>query len=243
MQRGNNRRGNPPRQKNRPSDQQTPTNIQNTSGHQREGPKDHNYLRHIRKGLYWLGFPIIGPVKWFGGLAPIEKFTAVLCIIGGIQTWTFIQRERAFATISAIQVVGGLLQGKQITLLIEVKNSGRSTAFIEALNTTVLFAKDGVKLPLAPPYGQGQDVSSGPVLANDIVKVRATLNVVLSGDQVKTINDGSHKMYVIGFVSFVDDFSAFGTRVNGYCVLYNPNSGDAASSFDDCGNRAYTYSR
>jgi hypothetical protein len=211
------------------------------------GHKTGNRVLHSLRSLWNSG--------WFKGLKPEARFagwvarlTLVLCVIGIIQAWAFIQSERAFATLVAINFSGGLAPNKELALLVEIGNSGRSTAFIESVNFTRIFVPPTAKLPSTPGYLSEGEISTGPILANGVTRSRVNLHglkgephLILTEIDVRAINDGSFKFYVIGYVSYRDAFTIFGPHTNGFCALYNPRS-DPGTPFDGCKERAYTYS-
>jgi hypothetical protein len=188
-----------------------------------------------------------GMLRW---TRVVGAFTAVLAVVGGLQTYAFIQSERAFAALAAIRIGGNeVTPQKAVVLMLEIKNSGKSTAFIENASTTAVFLKASETLPAKPQYMPTPDVSPGPVLANGIVNVRSDVRgfngeqrLILTEADVIAIKNGAFKFYVIGYVSYIDEFTIFGPRINGFCAFYNPG-GDANTHFDNCGERAYTYSR
>jgi hypothetical protein len=55
-------------------------------------------------------------------------FTGVLSLVTAIQVIAFIQSERAFAIVPDIEFVGGLVANKDIRLVIQIVNGGKSTA-------------------------------------------------------------------------------------------------------------------
>lgn len=168
------------------------------------------------------------PIRWFRSLARADKFTlwlalftALLTFITAVQVWAFIQSERAFLTVAAPQFTGGFAANKELTLIIDVKNSGRSTGFIDKFNTTLKFYPRDKPLPDVPEYEKEQAEIPGPVLPGSdspLIYLPAGDNqhprMTLSEAEVDIIKKGMDKMYVFGFAYYRDDFSLpiFGER-------------------------------
>jgi hypothetical protein len=130
-----------------------------------------------------------------------------------------------------------------------IKNSGKSTAFVEDILTNGKFLKATEKLPPKPEYVPDPDVRGGHILAGGFADVRTEprglhgeAHLILSEADIAAIRDGSYKFYLFGYVSFGDDFSILGNRKNGYCAVFNPSAGSPATQFDRCSEGAYTYS-
>jgi hypothetical protein len=178
----------------------------------------------------------------------IEVFTAVLALSTCIQVWAFIQSERSFVSITGMSIEGGkITTGKPLSLSIELRNSGRTSAFIEASNVSVSIAKTG--MPPNPQYLEGHSVLKGPVVAGGI-KTATTITKANDGendlfldDEVKGINQGTKKVYIFGYVRFTDEFSWFGGTTVGYCALYNPSGDPTHSVFNDCDLDNYVYAK
>ena len=205
-----------------------------------------NQSEEPKPGPLWLFLqqdPVAGFTAW------IALFTLCLMLVSGIQVWAFIQSERAFATMTAAHFRETLAPNKELSLMVEIGNSGRSSAFIDGFNITAMILPKDAGLPVLPNYLPGGIISVGPVLAAgksivrvDIHGIKGEQHLVLNDADVRAINDRTYKFYIFGYVSYLDDFSVIGHRVNGFCALYNPE-GDASTSFDNCNDRAYTYSR
>ena len=103
------------------------------------------------RGAWWLFFqidPVAGFTAWVG------VFTACLMILSGLQVLAFIQSERAFAALSTIRFKGDFGAQKELSLAIEVRNSGKSTAFVDEINITSMFIRAGVNCPASGPLIQ-----------------------------------------------------------------------------------------
>ena len=115
-------------------------------------------------------FPALNysPVRWFRSLTSIEKFTFVLAIftvllalVSCLQVWAFIQSERAFLFVLTPKFDGGFAPHKPLVLLADIKNSGRSTGFINDFNVTLKVVASNDKLPREPKYKKGAATAPG----------------------------------------------------------------------------------
>ena len=198
------------------------------------------------RGAWWLFFqtdPVAGFTAWVG------VFTACLMFLSGLQVLAFIQSERAFAALSTIRFKGGFGAQKELSLVLEIRNSGKSTAFVDEINITSMFIRAGASPPEKPIYGPMRSPAPGPILANGVTLVTSNLRsldggsrLVLTDAEVAALRARAIRFYIIGFVSFADEFSFLGNHVTGFCALYNPD-GDEVATFDGCTEAAYTYSR
>jgi hypothetical protein len=169
----------------------------------------------------------------------------VLTLFSGLQVWAFIQSERAFVGLDIVQITGGLIAQKPIVLSIRMKNSGKSTAFIEDLIINSRFEKATAHLPETPAYVPGNPITPGPVLSNGVITVRAMPDgmhgepqMLFNETDIVAIKSGTFKFYIFGYISFTDEFTLLRAKRTGFCALYNP---EIANQFDACPERAYTY--
>jgi len=131
----------------------------------------------------------------------------------------------------------------------EIKNSGKSTGFISALNISGKFVPAREQLPERPEYTKSNEISPGPIVAGGSYKIRNEPqgfkdepHLVLTDADVSALKRGDFIFYIYGAISYTDEFSIFGERRTGFCARYNPE-GDAATSFDNCPDKNYTYAR
>jgi hypothetical protein len=197
--------------------------------------KDNEATQKLEKGM----------LRW---TRVVGVFTSVLAIVGGIQAWAFIQSERAFLSLAAMQFDGvHLAAEKRVTILVDVKNSGRSTGFVTDFNITTTITPSATKLPKIPDYQQGPGIAVGPIVAAGTKKVIANprgLNnaptLILPQDVAASIKSKTLLVYIFGYISYTDEFTLFGPRKSGFCYLYIPDRGNE-SIFDDCPYAEYTY--
>jgi hypothetical protein len=96
---------------------------------------------------------------------PITLFTGVLVLVGIAQVWSFVASERAFLSVSALQFAGGLAAEKKVSIKFAIKNSGRTTAFVEDFNVTLKIVTPGLsKVPLKPEYKEGAEMAPGGIV-------------------------------------------------------------------------------
>jgi hypothetical protein len=233
------------RRRNRRSVQQT----QDLSPIVEQVPKDDNSQAHLtadksgdkREKLE------VGMLRW---TRVVGVFTAVLAALGAIQCWAFIQSERAFIAPAAFRLTTDELKPNvPVVLNLEIKNSGKSTGFVKELNITTWFYEKSRSLPDEPKYLKGRDISPGPIVAGTAYKVRFEIGglnsapqLILTDADVGRIKDGRLRLFLVGFISYVDDFTIYGERRLGFCAVYNPD-GDSSTRFDSCPNKGYTYVR
>jgi hypothetical protein len=213
----------------------------------RSAPQQHQNnskpLRYIDKAIGWA----ISPFVWGYRLAPIEKFTAVLCLLGGFQIWAFIQSERAFVTPTELRFDGPLVAGKEVQLVVALKNGGKGTGFITDGVSNAKFLAAGQNLPLKPAYVRAFPQSPGPVLPGGTMTMliqpsgaRGETRLTFQENDVAEIVSQKIKMYIFGFVTYDDDFSfLLGKKTTGYCFIYKPDS--TILPFYNCPESAYTY--
>jgi hypothetical protein len=186
--------------------------------------------------------------SFFKKLGPIEYLTLVLATSAAAQAYYFLQSERSFLALSGMEVSGLTTMSDQpLEFSLEIKNGGRSTAFIDYMNATAQIRPD--ELPDFPLYGyRGSTSVRGPVLAGSTYF--ATFNpknddgtpFVLSDSQISAIHIGTMKLYIFGYIRYRDEFSLFGDKETGYCSLFNPR-GNQRTMFVECGKEHYVYAK
>jgi hypothetical protein len=217
----------------------TDASIQQEGGQQDQCAKKYNLYAYVAQGFYWLTIPI----RWFYSLDPIEKFTAVLCVVGAIQTWAFIQSERAFLSWSGMNFEGGkgIYANKQIVLMFDIKNNGRATANIKRLHITITD-----NLPTIPKYNPLALVFApiAPnVSASNVYRVIRSDGTpfILNEAQVEAIKMGKLMFAVYGVIEYDDEYSLFSVRKTGFCFMLDPIASPDGSAFVACREPAYTY--
>jgi hypothetical protein len=80
--------------------------------------------------------------RFFKRRTPIDFFTFVLAGSTLAQVYYFVQSERSFLALSGMTAVSGLttMSDKPIEFSMEIKNGGKSTAFLEYLITNIEIA-------------------------------------------------------------------------------------------------------
>lgn len=178
------------------------------------------------------------PIRWWGSLVPIDKFTFVVAFFTGllfiatsIQVWAFIQSERAFISLDSV-TINKLEAGKPLVIQIVVKNSGKSTA-----TTAVVFYNSDIQLPLHRKYGPNK-AELPPVISGGTITFRFFNPDPLTEDNIRALATGAIDFYVWGYIAFEDEFSIFGHRIVGFCVVHDRDSG---IGFETCHTKEYTY--
>jgi hypothetical protein len=209
------------------------------------------YLRNIGKAATQF---CLRPIRWFCKLSPIEQFncfialfTALLFCTAAIQTWAFVQSERAFMSVATLNIPAGLVANKPLEVAVGMRNSGRTTAFIEAFNVTIGFRKSDHSLPPDPRYEPGAELAPGNVVPGAVAPINSHLrgikgepDLVLLDADVVAINDATFILYFYGFISYRDTYSIFGDRITGYCYRYVPQPDPR---FVNCDERTYNFAR
>jgi hypothetical protein len=180
----------------------------------------------------------LGPMCFFCN--PIAVFTAVLCLVGLLQAWAFIQSERAFVFPSHLEFVSPLAiaETQPILLSLDMRNSGRSTAQISKMIVAVTH-----QLPPTPNYDNAVDrsvVAFPPIPGNG--QIAQELNFKdWNIETMRKVRDGSRAFYLFGGAEYTDDYSWFGTRVSRFCFVYIANKDDQSKSkFVNCTEPQYT---
>lgn len=180
-------------------------------------------------------------------LDPVARFTRLLAVMTGLvaltaalQVVTFVMSERAFLTLSEVSPhQAPLAAGKPLNLLLEIRNGGKSTARVDQLNVNYRMQD----LPETPEYpSTSTQLFSAPILPG----TSTTFGVgdeskVVSPEQFNGIIAGTTKFYLFGFIRYADEFSLFGYRVTGFCLLYAPAGDPNSIKFTTCNKRRYVY--
>jgi hypothetical protein len=194
------------------------------------------------------------PVRWFRSLVSIDKFTfavavftALLVLVTCVQVLAFIRSERASLVVPTPQFIGGFGANKDLMLLVDIKNGGKSTAFIDDFKLAVKFVAPKDSLPTEPEYPKADEMAPGPILSGAVAKIYDIIHgvhgephLIITPSDVERINSGMLKLYIIGFVAYTDEFTIFGDRQTGFCYRYEPS---VPGNFVNCTECAYTYSR
>jgi hypothetical protein len=177
----------------------------------------------------------------------VAIFTAVLAIVGALQFWSFVQSERASLSVVGIAFMGGLPQAgtKSIHLVVNIRNSGRSTALVPEAAFNLRFGS----LSDRPDYLPGIKIAIAPIPADGITNTHAEF--VLPNPIAKTdadnISSGALQISFYGYIKYSDEFGLFGHKTLGYCSYYvavpTLPTPSGSEQFDTCTEPNYTYSR
>jgi hypothetical protein len=176
----------------------------------------------------------------------VAKWTRWLVVVGAVvgaitaailfvQTYAFIQSERASLVVGHFQFPEGLAVNKQMMMFYEVRNSGKSIAQIT--NASI-----NVKPELVYPLQYTPVAVLAPTqIAPDSSEEFTYLG--LSGDApyivtqvtVDALNRGAVKLFVYGFVDYDDDFWFVGSKRSYFCFQYMPErSSKTVTAFSGC---------
>lgn len=173
-------------------------------------------------------------VRWTGVVA---VFTIVLAFVGGIQTWAFIQSERA-AIYPQVERIMPFEADKTPVIIFSTLNTGKSQAFIVEIKIKPWIGE----LPDNPDYS-GSESGGGiflPPQGKRLLQMGPLVS--LHWGQVDDIKRGALRLYVFGYLQFTDDFTFFGPKIIGFCAV-NVAGSAPGSIFEDCQRPAYSYSQ
>lgn len=138
--------------------------------------------------------PLIGP--WFIGLGWLVFFTGVLAVVGGLQFWAFVESERAFLSVINLTINGGFPSPGERTMrvLVQVKNGGKSTAFVKNTTIGVRFGK----LAEEPDYGNEPQLVTPPIPADGIANDHDVIVFPrgLTQEEIDVVKAGTSRMSI-----------------------------------------------
>ena len=181
----------------------------------------------------------------------VALFTLMLVIVVFLQLYTYTATERAVVTIADIQFKGknNPTVGQPLTAVIDVKNSGRSTAFITRARfySRLVFKQPFPSRPEYPEFAKVTNSAvNGPLVAQEIDQVffrldnaHRTTGGPFDAPSITEIEQGRMKIYVFGYIRYLDAYSVFGwpEHQTGFCSHYDPSAG----MFLTCDEDAYAY--
>lgn len=104
----------------------------------------------------------------------------------------------------------------------QAKNTGRTPANITEMRVKPVLLSNGESLPSRPNYErQGSQTRKAFLVADMAVYFGDTFSVTPA--QAEQINDGTLKLYLIGYVDYIDAFGQH--HRGGYARLYDPQPG------------------
>ena len=185
----------------------------------------------------------LNPTGRFYRLSPIEIFTGVLCVVGALQWWAFVQSERAFvfpSNVAFVDSLDSILIVMPLDLKIELENSGRSPASIYKLTLAITIDE----LPPEPPdYTHGIDHAQ---FAFPPIPVNQKISQVMSFPFWETkiaraVGSGDKNFFVIGRIDYGDDYWIWPNRRSDFCFRYIADRlNHSKSHFRVCTNPKYT---
>ncbi len=173
--------------------------------------------------------------RWLKGLGPLECITIVLVIATSIQSWAFIQSERAFIFPTDTNFAQKLVPGiPYIPMYVVVKNSGKSTAIIDEFSAAITH-----DLPTVPTYGRTATYAWPPVVAGGTAQQIMHFETDWNQERIDEMISGSRSLYLFGRIKFSDDYTIIGPRTAGFCFTLVPKTDPPI--FQTCKEREYTY--
>jgi hypothetical protein len=175
----------------------------------------------------------------------VGLFTIVLAGIGGIQSWAFIQSERAAVYVNIETIIPSpLIADKPVFVAVTVFNNGRSQAFITEGITQLSFY---YKIPDKPEFLKTAFNMTGAIPSQGGHRLwQLGPSEPLNWATVGEIESGNAKIVVFGKLAYVDDFTIFGPHRIGFCGIYDSQSERAKNilpvpPFSECEKPAYVY--
>jgi hypothetical protein len=167
----------------------------------------------------------------------IAVFTALLFIATAVNIWAFIESERSEITVSDIRLNSQLTAETFATLIIEIVNPSKSSAFVDEFR---LYIDGGMTVPNeAKPRimpNMHPTIHPGVPIHNE-----TDIPQKFPADYVNGVNKGEYHIWVIGSLRWHDHFGWFGGGETGFCFYYDPSRGRGVDSFYRCHDPRYEY--
>lgn len=165
-------------------------------------------------------------------------FTGLLFFVAGIQTWAFIQSERALVTPLEAKFAKWPIPIGSVPLEIAItfKNIGKSNAIFEEMAVAI---SDGL-FP-TPRYDHSNKVTVLPLAAGTERQVQSYFGEGVGPQFISDLQSGQKKFYFYGRVLYWDDYSfgLFGPKESRFCYTFRPQSADGGHNLDTCREREY----
>jgi hypothetical protein len=126
----------------------------------------------------------------------VAVFTVVLACVGAVQTWAFIQSERASLYVNILSIEPFPIQpARPFSIRLSITNTGHSQAFIVETKTKVWVS---LNLPEKPDLTDVKfTAAGGPVPAGGTrFLVNGPLSPTLTGFQIEDIGRGLLRLYI-----------------------------------------------
>jgi hypothetical protein len=190
-----------------------------------------------------------GTLRW---TAVVGAFTIILAIIAGLQTYSFIESERALLIIGSVDFVGGepTNASEGLDLVVTIKNVGKHTATIARMIAVPGLFVLNKELAQKPVYDPAHSIGEiiPPIAPNSDLAFVATANVpappapMTSMQRIEGVISGDIPMRLWGFVDYDTGYISFRNGRVAFCYEYVPVSKRRiANRFRPCANPNYTY--
>lgn len=173
----------------------------------------------------------------------VARFTFILCIVGLIQGWTLISSERSFVFPDRVEFpdkLNGSGDTPRISLVISIKNSGKSPAKIETLVASVTH-----KLDPNPEYDSDRErYAFSPIPAGVAIEQNFGFGVWPRPTMLK-VKSGEMPFYIFGRIEYSDgSISIMPNRVSQFCFRYIAEQPEISGPrFSNCREPPYTYTK
>jgi len=191
-----------------------------------------------------------GMLRW---TAVVGIFTIVLCAFTGLQTYSFIESERAFFVLTDLQFIYGDPTGMESNrdFLIVLKNVGKHLSKVGKVEAAPIYGVVKKTLPeiLATQKPPLVSYVMAPVAPDSDTKifaeVRRTKPQVADDFFMSGLRNGSIPLWFYGFVEYDIGYPSFNPGKLGFCMKYVPPSirKPWMSMFLVCEYPQYTYTQ
>jgi hypothetical protein len=191
-----------------------------------------------------------------------ERFNFLLLIFTAVYSATSIFQyrlakrslrvtERAYIEVHDISLDPAIASVGPITMVIRVKNTGRTPATIFDINITPAFSHDtpDFSLPKIPSYAQGKGFNTAGLglLPAGETNTNMSKATSLKGEifgfnpkQIKDIETEKARFFVFGYVKYQDAFGD--VHATGFCAFYDPILRlPGLGMFNGCRQTGYAY--
>ena len=161
------------------------------------------------KSRFWLLHPdpIVNLTGW------IATFTGLLLLVGVIQAWAYIQRERSVVSVASVKLTtNSFVANLPFSYIITYRNTGG----VAAQPISLFVGSRTHELPGPMKYLIGKtDLPNFIIPSGQEIQQVYTLPEIdglprtLSEDQVKMLESGQVRVFVYGQMRYVDSFNIF----------------------------------
>jgi hypothetical protein len=182
----------------------------------------------------------------------VVLFAAISAIATALQAYWHVVDQRAALSLSPTTFTGGLVAGKEFQLTIDIRNFGKSAAYLAELLAQPQFVFGDNDIPQARPFiskENAQRPSSGAILAGSSTRIVVRISFdkdhphqLLAQPFIDLLQSGNPRFYYYGSLKFTDEYSWWGEKEVGFCFFYDYATRDE-KQFASCPQADYTFTR